>query len=57
MFMDAKTVALQGIAAARRGKSLHINGALNLVLAESARFSPRRLVTRIVAKFYRPDRA
>ncbi|HUY20695.1 MAG TPA: SDR family oxidoreductase [Candidatus Binataceae bacterium] len=56
MFMDAKTVAVQGIAAARRGKSLHVNGALNLVLAESARLSPRRLVTRIVAKFYRPNR-
>jgi short-subunit dehydrogenase len=56
MFMDAKTVAVQGLAAARRGKSLHINGVLNLVLAESNRISPRALVTRMVAKFYRPGR-
>ncbi len=56
MFMDAKTVAAQGIAAARRGKSLYVNGMLNLVLAESARVSPRGLVTRIASKFYRPGR-
>jgi short-subunit dehydrogenase len=55
MFMDAKTVAAQGIAAARRGKSLHVNGVLNLVLAETARVSPRALVTRMVSKFYRPE--
>ncbi|HTW87590.1 MAG TPA: SDR family oxidoreductase [Candidatus Binataceae bacterium] len=54
MFMDAKTVAAQGIAAARRGKALHINGKLNRALAESNRVSPRTFVTRMVARFYRP---
>jgi uncharacterized protein len=57
MFMDAKTVAIQGIAAAHSGKSLHVNGVLNLVLAECARVSPRALVTRLATKFYGPGKA
>lgn len=56
MFMDAKTVAAQGIAAARRGKPLYMNGVLNRVLVSAARSSPLWLVTRIAAKFYRPGR-
>ncbi|MBF6569043.1 MAG: SDR family oxidoreductase [Candidatus Binataceae bacterium] len=54
MFMDVKTVVAQGLAAARRGKWLHINGALNFVLAESIRIAPRTLATRIAARLYRP---
>ncbi len=56
MYMDAKTVAAQGIAAARRGKWLRVNGVLNLMLAELARVSPRVLATRIASKLYRPHR-
>ncbi len=56
LFMDAATVAAQGVAAARRGKSIHVNGAMNLILAETARVSPRRLVTRIASALYHPGR-
>jgi short-subunit dehydrogenase len=57
MFMDAATVAAQGVAAARRGKSIHVNGAINHLLAETSRLSPRRLVARVAASIYRPRRA
>src|SRR5579875_2013722 len=57
MFMDSATVAAQGIDAARRGKSLHVNGVMNLMLAEVARVSPRNLVARVAANFYRPRRS
>lgn len=46
-WMDAKTVVAQAIAAARRGKSLKVNGMINVALMESTRIAPRSLVTRI----------
>ena len=55
MFMDAATVAAEGIAAARRGRQLYVNGAMNLVLAQLARLAPRTLVTRVAARLYRPS--
>ncbi len=54
-YMDAATVVRQAIAAARAGKAVKINGAMNLIMAESTRIAPRALVRRIVASMFRPD--
>jgi short-subunit dehydrogenase len=48
--MDAKTVARDGYRALMSGKSLVISGLRNRLLAESLRFSPRKLVTAISRK-------
>ncbi len=52
-FMDARTVVAQAIAAAKRGKPLHINGALNRAMIEAQRLIPRSLVTRIARAMLR----
>jgi short-subunit dehydrogenase len=52
-FMDSATVVAQAIAAARRGKSLRINGLMNFVLAEVTRFAPRSLTARIAGAMFR----
>ena len=56
-YMDAATVVRQGIDAAKRGKSLRINGAMNMMLAEATRFLPRRLVARVAGAMFRGDSA
>ncbi len=56
MYMDAATVVAQGLAAARRGRSLCINGILNTAMVESIRFAPRALVNRITAGMFRPSK-
>jgi len=48
--MDAKTVALDGYRGLMDGKTLVISGFKNWLLAESIRFSPRKLVTAISRK-------
>ncbi len=48
--MDAKTVARDGHRALMSGKTLTISGFRNRLLAESVRFSPRKLVTAISRK-------
>jgi short-subunit dehydrogenase len=53
--VDPKTVAEDGLAAARRGKAVSISGRLNAAMTRAARFAPRGLVTRIAASVYRPD--
>lgn len=53
-YMDAERVVAQALAAAARGKSLCINGALNFAMAEASRFAPRRLVSRIAGAMFRP---
>jgi short-subunit dehydrogenase len=53
--VDAKTVAEQGLTAARRGKSLVVCGKLNSFMSGAARLFPRRLVARIAGSIYRPD--
>ncbi len=53
-YMDAERVVAQALAAAARGRSLCINGALNFVMAEASRFAPRRLVSRIAGAMFRP---
>jgi hypothetical protein len=46
--MDAATVAQAGYDGFRRGRRVVIPGLSNRLLAQSVRFTPRRLVTRIV---------
>jgi hypothetical protein len=48
--MDAKAVALDGYRGLMAGKTLVISGFRNWLLAESVRFSPRKLVTAISRK-------
>lgn len=45
--MDAKTVAADGYRALMEGKTLAISGFRNWLVAESVRFAPRKLVTKI----------
>jgi uncharacterized protein len=49
-YMDAQTVVAQAIAAARRGKAVHVNGMMNLVMAQATRFTPRALVRLLSGK-------
>jgi len=55
VYMDADTVVAQALAAARRGRSLYINGVLNTAMAEAVRLAPRPLVSRIAARMFRPS--
>ena len=48
--MDAKTVACDGYRGLMAGKVIVISGFRNWLLAESVRFSPRRLVTAVSRK-------
>ncbi len=48
--MDARTVAEDGYRALMAGKPLVISGVKNWLVAQSVRFSPRRLVTAIARK-------
>jgi len=48
--MDARTVAEAGYRAMMSGKTVVIPGLGNKLLAQSIRFSPRRLVTKIVRR-------
>jgi len=52
--MDAATVALAGYRALMSGKTLVVPGFRNWLLAESIRFSPRKLVTAISGKLLEP---
>jgi short-subunit dehydrogenase len=45
--MEAKAVALAGYHGLMKGKTLVIPGLRNWLLAESVRFSPRKLVTAV----------
>jgi uncharacterized protein len=51
---SAKTVADYGLRAMRRGQRVAIHGGMNWLLAQSIRFTPRRVVTWLVAKMSRP---
>jgi uncharacterized protein len=52
-YMDAATVVRQAIAAARDGKAVKINGAMNLLMAQTSRVAPRALVRRIAGSMFR----
>lgn len=54
-YMDADTVVAQALTAARRGRSLYINGMLNAVMAEAVRFTPRVLIRKIAGNMFRPS--
>ena len=53
--MDARTVAEDGYRAMMAGKPVVISGLKNWMLAQSVRFSPRRLVTAIARKTQEPS--
>ena len=53
----AEKVARSGLEALAQGKSSIISGLGNYLGAQSQRLVPRRLVTRIAASMFRPDRA
>jgi uncharacterized protein len=52
----AEKVARTGLAALAAGKSSVISGFQNILGAQSQRIVPRRLVTRIAGKLFRPDK-
>ena len=52
---SAETVARNGLRALAAGKSYLISGVGNYLGAHSQRIVPRRIVTRIAAKIFRPD--
>ncbi|MGH7781501.1 MAG: SDR family NAD(P)-dependent oxidoreductase [Candidatus Binataceae bacterium] len=52
-YMDAATVVGQALSAAKRGKAIKINGAMNAVMAESTRFVPRALARRVAGAIFR----
>jgi uncharacterized protein len=54
-YVDAATVAEQGISAAESGRAVHIAGVFNFVGAQASRFLPRAVVNRITRGFYRPN--
>jgi short-subunit dehydrogenase len=56
LWMDAETVARQGYEAVMAGRSVHVNGRVNRVIAAGASWLPHRLVTfisRRAARLYR----
>jgi len=53
----AEKVARVGLAALAKGKSYVISGWMNYLQAQSERLAPRRLVTRMAARMFRPPEA
>ncbi len=54
VYIDAATVAAQGIAAADSGRHVYIGGVMNFVGAQATRFLPRAMIRRIARGLYRP---
>jgi short-subunit dehydrogenase len=52
-FMTAQTVVAQAISAAKRGRSVYVNGPMNVLMVESTRIVPRRLVARIAGSMFK----
>ena len=50
MMMSAKAVAEKGYRAMMRGKTVYIPGFRNRLLAQSVRFTPRKVVTAVARK-------
>ncbi len=55
LYMGADTVAAQALRAARRNRSMYINGALNRLMTEAQRLAPRWLVAKVAGMIYRPE--
>lgn len=53
-YIDAATVAAQGLAAAARGRTVYINGTINSMGAYIARIMPRALIRYFARRIYRP---
>jgi len=53
----AAEVARYGVQAMLRGRRVAIHGCLNWLMAQSVRFTPRRMVTWLVAQMSRPASA
>jgi len=54
-YMDAATVVRQGIASAKRGQTVRINGFSNLLMAEVTRLVPRSLAARVAGALFRHE--
>ncbi|HUA35323.1 MAG TPA: SDR family oxidoreductase [Candidatus Binataceae bacterium] len=54
-YMDAATVVAQGIASAKQGRAVRINGLMNFLMAQSTRLAPRAIVRRIAAAMFREE--
>jgi hypothetical protein len=54
-YMSADTVVEQALSALARGRTVRINGFFNLVAATVACLAPRRIVTAIAGRIYRPS--
>jgi short-subunit dehydrogenase len=54
-YLEAETVVAQGIAAAASGRSMHIAGLINFVVAQSTRIMPRALINFVSRNIYRPN--
>ena len=52
-FMSAETVVTQAIAAAKRGKSVYVNGPINKMMVETTRLTPRKLVAKIAGAMFK----
>ncbi|HVN28190.1 MAG TPA: SDR family oxidoreductase [Candidatus Binataceae bacterium] len=54
-YMDAATVVAQGIASAKQGRAVRINGLMNFVMAQTTRLAPRAMVRRIAGAMFREE--
>jgi uncharacterized protein len=54
-YMEANTVVAQAVRAARRNRSMYVNGALNRMMIAAQRAVPRWLVAKIAGMIYRPQ--
>ena len=54
---SAETVAYAGFRAMQRGQRVYIPGAMNWLMAQSVRFTPRRMVTALVKAMSKPTHA
>jgi uncharacterized protein len=55
IYMDAETVVAQALRAAKRNRSICINGAFNRIATHAQRVAPRWLVAKIAGMFYRME--
>lgn len=53
--MDAATVAKSGYRGLQKGKAVVVPGVFNRLLAESVRFTPRRVVRKLVKRLHPPN--
>lgn len=54
MYMEADMVVAQALRAAKKNRSMYINGAMNRIMTEAQRLAPRGMVAKIAGMLYRP---